>query len=183
MDRRELLKVMALTLGGSVALPGSVFAKLASPFDEAELKFFSPVQRKLVAELAETIIPRTDTPGAIDAGVPGWIESLVQDCLPEEDQRIILEGLENLEKACETRFGKNFAALETSERIGLLTEMEQEANKTGDGQAFIRQFKELTKVTYACSEAGATQAFEFVFVPGRWEPAIPLEPGRKAFAM
>ena len=86
MERRELLKIMALTLGGSIALPESVFAQLAEPLDPAKLKFFTPAQRELVAAVADTIIPQTDTPGAIEAGVPGWIELLVQDCLePSSD--------------------------------------------------------------------------------------------------
>ena len=71
MDRRELLKIMALTLGGSVALPESVFAQLAEPLDPARLKFFSTAQRELVTAIAETIIPKTDTPGAAEAGGRG----------------------------------------------------------------------------------------------------------------
>jgi hypothetical protein len=180
MDRRELLKVMALTLGGSLALPESAFAKLAEPFDAAAVKFFEAGQRELVAVLAETIIPRTDTPGAIDAGVPGWIELLVQDCLEPAEQAVIVEGLATLEKVSAEKSGKAFAELSTAERIGLLTEMEKGRVQ---GQAFIRQFKELTKFTYASSEKGATEAFELVFVPGRWDPALELKPGQKAFAM
>ena len=60
MDRRELLKIMAMTLGSSIALPESVFARLAEPVDPASLKFFSPAQRTLVAAIAETIIPKTE---------------------------------------------------------------------------------------------------------------------------
>lgn len=182
MDRRETLKLMALSLGGSIALPPSVFAKMAESPDGAALTFFNAVERKLVVELAETIIPRTDTPGAIDAGVPGWIELLVQDCLPPADQQVIRGGLAALEDACRETFGRPFAGLETAERIGLLTGMER-GTAGGDAREFIRQFKELTKFTFASSELGATQAFEFVFVPGRWEPALPLTPGQKAFAM
>ncbi|OYV05359.1 MAG: hypothetical protein CFE26_11990, partial [Verrucomicrobiales bacterium VVV1] len=63
MDRREWMKVMALSLGSSLALPESVFAQLAEPLDAAKLKFFNDSQRKLVAVVAETIIPETDTPG------------------------------------------------------------------------------------------------------------------------
>jgi len=174
---------MAIALGGSIALPQSVFAKMAEALDGSELSFFDETQRQLVAELAETIIPKTDTPGAIDAGVPGWIELLVQDCLPPADQEIIIAGLAALDARCVAEFSKPFAALATPERIALLTGMEKAAKAAGDSKAFIRQFKELTRFTYANSEEGATKAFEFVFVPGRWVPAMPLTPGQKAFAM
>lgn len=183
MDRRELLKVMALTLGGSVALPESVFAQLAEPLDPAKLNFFQPAQRELVAVLAETIIPETDTPGAIEAGVPEWIERLVQDCLAERDQVVIREGLGTLEQRSATQFGKTFADLSVEQRIDLLTTMENEAKQSGDDQAFILQFKELTKLTYVSSEVGATQAFEFLPVPGRWEAAADLKPGQKAYSL
>lgn len=183
MDRRELLKVMALTLGGSVALPESAFAKLAEPLDPAHLKFFTPAQRELVALLAETTIPKTDTPGAIDAGVPGWIELLVQDCFEKKDQQVILEGLGMIEERSNKDFGKACAALTVDERIQLLTALENEAKQAGDDRAFIRRFKELTKFTFVNSEVGATEAFEFVFVPGRWDAAADLKPGQKAYSM
>ncbi len=183
MDRRELLKVMALTLGGTIALPESVFAQLAEPLDTAKLKFFTPTQRELVAAIAETIIPQTDTPGAIDAGVPGWIELLVQDCLGPADQKVIREGLGTIEEVSNGKFGKAYAALSLGDQIQLLTEMENEAKRAGDEKAFIRRFKELTKFCYVNSEVGATEAFEFVFVPGRWDAAADLKPGQKAYSM
>jgi hypothetical protein len=61
--------------------------------------------------------------------------------------------------------------------------MEQEAKKAGDPKAFIRQFKDLTKFCFVNSEIGATQAFEFNLVPGRWEPAADLKPGQKAYSI
>jgi hypothetical protein len=179
MERRELLKVMALALGGSVALPESVFAKLAEPLDPAALKFFSAPQRELVALVAETIIPKTDTPGAIDAGVPASLELLAQDCLDPADQRILLDGLAGLEARAAADFGKTFAGLTVAERIQLLTAMEREAKQAGGPHSFIRRFKDLTKFCFVHSEAGATQAFDFNMVPGRWDPAAELKPGQK----
>lgn len=169
------MKVMAMALGGSVALPESVFARIAEPFDISQLGFFNEVERDLVAVLAETIIPRTDTPGAIDAGVPGWIELLVQDCFAPADQQVMKDGLVDLEKRSRDGYGKAFGALEVKGRIALLTAMEREK--------FIGSFKELTKFCFVNSEVGATQAFDFMMVPGRWEPGMELKPGQKAFAL
>jgi len=174
---------MALTLGGSVALPESVFAQLAEPLDLAKLKFFSPAQRGLVAAIAETIIPKTDTPGATEAGVPGWIELLVQDCLDAVDQRTITDGLARVEQMAAEQFQKPYARLTVAEQIQLLTALENAAKQVGDKKAFIRQFKELTKFTYVNSEVGGTQAFDFVLVPGRWDPAADLKPGQKAHSI
>ncbi len=182
MERREWMKVMALSLGGSLALPESVFAQMAAPLDATKLKFFSEPQRKLIGVISETIIPRTDTPGAIEAGVPGWIELIVQDCFNEADQKLITGGLATIESLSATAFQKPFAELSTEQRIKLLTALEQESKKENGGQgSFIRKFKDLTKFTYASSELGATKAFDFQLVPGRWEPAMPLKPGQKAY--
>ena len=181
MDRRELLKVMALTFGASIGLPESAFAQLAEPLDVSKLKFFSPEQRALVAAIAETIIPKTDTPGAIDAGVPGWIELLVQDCLEPGNQKIITDGLVEVEKRSKEQFSKAYDDLSTEEKIKILTAMEQESKKAGTTLAFIRQFKDLTKFTYVNSEVGGTQALEWILVPGRWDPAMELKPGQKVY--
>ena len=181
MDRREILKMMALTFSASVALPESAFAKLGEPHDATKLKFFNPGQRALVAAISETIIPKTDTPGAIDAGVPQWLELIVQDCLEPGDQKIITDGLVEVEKKSAEQFTRAYAKLTVAEQIQLLTAMEQESKKAGTTKAFIRQFKDLVKFTYVNSEVGGTQALEWILVPGRWDPAADLKPGQKVY--
>lgn len=179
MERREILKMMALTFGASVSLPESAFAKLAEPLDATKLTFFTPEQRALVGAVSETIIPKTDTPGALDAGVPQWLELIVQDCLEENNQKLIRDGLAEVEKRAAATFSKPYGELTVPEQIQLLTGMEQE--KGGLARNFIRQFKDLVKFTYVNSEVGGTQALEWILVPGRWEPAAELKPGQKVY--
>lgn len=192
MERRDLLKAMSATLGGTLALPDSIFARLAEPFDAKELTFFRPRERAQVAMIAEAIIPRTDTPGAIDAGVPGWIEIIVQDCLPPEDQQVIVEGLADLMRRCLQEHGTNLGELPPGKQVAFLTKMHEdtlaekrEAQKAGlnPRRTFLEQFKDLTKFCFASSEVGATEAFEFVYVPGQWIPSMPLKEGQKAWAL
>lgn len=191
MDRRELVKIMSVMVGGTIALPESVFARIAEPLDIAKAKFFTGKQRKLVAAIAECIIPKTDTPGAIEAGVPAWIEILVQDCLTPADQKIITDGLASLEADVKQKFNSSFAKLTVDQQIALLTEMEKTAKETEAKnraakiqapRAFIRQFKDLTKFSFVNSEVGGTQAFEFIITPGRWDGAMELKPGQKAYS-
>jgi hypothetical protein len=186
MDRRELLKIMAMAMGGSVALPESAFARMGVAFNPADLTFFRPAQRAQVAMLAEAIIPETDTPGAIAAGVPGWIEVIVKDCLAPEDQAIITEGLAAIMLRCAKEHGKGLDKLSADEQVAFLTAYHKETlaawQKEGRaGKTFLQQFKELAKFCYVNSEVGATQAFNFQLVPGKWVPDMAIEPGMKAY--
>ncbi len=180
MERRELLKIMAMTMGGSIALPQSVFAKMGEPFDPNELTFFRPAERQQVTILAEAIIPKTDTPGAIDAGVPGWIEVIVKDCYEADAQGFIKKGLASLMTACAKDTGEGFGELPADKQVAFLNAYNA---KGGEEKGFLQQFKELTKFCYASSEVGANEAFNYMLVPGKWVPDMPLEPGMKAYAL
>lgn len=172
--------MMTMSLGSSFALPESVFAKMGEPFDAAELTFFTSEERAHVAEYAEAIIPETDTPGAIEAGVPGWIEVILKDCYSAKDQKFLKEGLAAIVSACQEKNGKSIGKLAAGDQVAFLTAYN---NAGGDGNAFLGQFKELVKFTYVNSELGATKAFQFDLVPGKWVASMPLELGQKAYSM
>ena len=192
MERRELLKMMAASVGATMAVPESAFARLGDPFDPSELNFFRPSQRAQVAMIAEAIIPKTDTPGAIEAGVPGWIEVIVKDCYEPADQEVIVNGLADLMRRCQEAHGKDISQLSGEEQVAFLTKMhndtlaeKRKAQKAGIPQrkTFLEQFKDLTKLCFVGSEVGATQAFDYMLVPGKWVASMPLEPGQKVWAM
>lgn len=192
MERRELLKIMAMTLGSGVALPESAFARIGEALNPTDLTFFSTAQRAQVAMLAEAIIPETDTPGAIAAGVPDWIEVIVKDCFLPEDQDLITNGLAEITKRCATDNGTSIDKLPAEKQVAFLTAYDletKEAKKLGakggkpKGETFLQKFKELTKFCYVNSEVGATKAFDYQLVPGKWIPDMPLEPGMKPYAM
>ena len=180
MERRDILKIMAMTLGSSIALPESVFAKMGEPFDPNELTFFRPAEREQVSILAEAIIPKSDTPGAIDAGVPGWIEVILKDCYGPEDQAFLKDGMAKLMAACAQDTGSGLGKLPADKQVAFLNAYNA---KGGEGEAFLQQFKELTKFCYCSSEVGANEAFNYMLVPGKWVPDMKLEPGMKAYAL
>ena len=73
IDRREALKRTAMLMGGALsssAIAGVLQGCTAQPELNWQPKFLTEDQGRLVAEVAERIIPKTDTPGAKDAGVP-----------------------------------------------------------------------------------------------------------------
>lgn len=198
MKRRDALSRVALLMGGTLSAPTILaFLEGCTPATESsKIAFpFSVDQKNLLSEIAEIIIPKTDTPGAKDAKVGEFVEMMIQDCYPEKDQKSFISGLVELEK-------NNFLKASPEEQVNILTAMEKAGNemikKSGDdkkkyteagkeytdaGVPFFRLMKELTLLGYFTSEAGATQALEYVPVPGRYDGCIDLKPGQKAWAL
>jgi len=184
-------------LGGSISMPTLMAMKLQESGFSNTLDFtLSVSQSKLVAEVAEIIIPRTDTPGAIDAGVPAFIEMMLKDCYKLPEHQSFIEGLDALN-------GKEFLNKNMADKISILTAVEQESKalmqaynvqqtKMGDnedkelmtsqkkGLPFWRLMKELTLLGYFTSKVGVNASFDFVLVPGRFE-LIKIKPGQKIY--
>lgn len=199
MKRRDALGRVALLMGGTLSAPTMLAflegCKSSTETSSAMTFPFSTDRKALVSEVAEIIIPKTDTPGAKDAKVGEFIEMMLKDCYAAKDQESFNKGLAELEK-------KDFLKAKPEEQTKILKEMEANAKdelaKAGEekkkyteagkeytdaGVPFFRLMKELTLLGYFTSEPGATQALEYVAVPGRYDGCIDLKPGQKSWAM
>jgi len=179
MNRRELIKNVALMLGGTFSTPTLMamnhWEQSTAPGIAVSFFSFTDTQKMIVAEVAEMIIPKTQTPGAKDVGVPAFIEMMLKDCYKEPEQKSFTEGLASLEKV-------KFLSLNSDERKGVLKFLEQEAKKmTSKSTPFWRLIKELTLLGYFTSEAGLKASFEYVQIPGKLE-LIKLKPNQKSYA-
>src|SRR4051812_6689583 len=98
LDRRGLLTGASALLGMELVAPlAKALAAEAMPGFTASRTAFTPEQRALVAALSERIIPTTDTPGAIAAGVPAFIEMMLADWYEPTDRNEFMTGLGVLE--------------------------------------------------------------------------------------
>ncbi len=179
MNRREVIRNVALMLGGSFSASTLKAMDKWDPTTKPKINnatfSFTETQQKIVAEIAEIIIPKTETPGAKDVGVPAFIEMMLKDCYKEPEQQSFTEGLASMEKV-------KFLSLNSDERIGVLKFLEQETKKmTGKSTPFWRLIKELTLLGYFTSEAGLKASFEYVQIPGKLE-LIKLKPNQKSYA-
>ena len=107
MNRREVIRNVALMLGGAFSAPTLMamnhWEEATGPAIEGTAFKLSDTHRKIVAEIAEMIIPRTDTsgevsPGAKDAGVPAFIEMMLKDCYAQPEHLSFTEGLASMEQ-------------------------------------------------------------------------------------
>lgn len=214
MNRRNALQRVAIMMGGAISAPTMVAmlegCTTATTETAASSFSFSPDYQKLVAEIAEVIIPKTDTPGAKEAGVGPFIETMIGDCYKEFQQKHFVAGLDAVAaKAKEA--GGDFESLTTEQKTEILKAMEQGAKdeletqkvkaeakvrdtetgleKEAEGKEeenpvpFFNLMKELTLFGYFTSEPGCKEALAYLPIPGRYEGCIPLQPGQKAWAL
>ena len=83
MDRRKALQRTAFLLGGAVSasiISGVMSGCQAEKVPDWQPEFLDKDQALLVSELAETILPETETLGAKSIGVPEYIDIIVKDC-------------------------------------------------------------------------------------------------------
>ena len=93
MDRRKALQNVALLLGGTV-VGGSLFLQgCKSETAAADGALLTEDQIKYLDEVAETILPKTNTPGAKEAAVGAFMAVMVKDCYTKEQQDVFVKGL------------------------------------------------------------------------------------------
>jgi len=188
MNRREALERVALIFGGTV-IGGAAFLQGCKTSDKGTFVFsLTPEQIAFLDEVAETIIPTTNTPGAKAAKVGEFMQVMVTDCYEEKDQQIFSEGLTKIDASTKAKFSKSFMEVTPEERTTLFNEINaelkayNEQKKETDPNHYFAMMKQLTLLGYFTSEIGATQALRYVAVPGKYEGCIPYQKGDRAWA-
>lgn len=162
---------MAVALGGLISLPA--WAEGWNKTSVASLQaFLSPTQDALLADIVETIIPATDTPGAKALGVHSFVQKMVADCYDKKAQDTFSKGLTTVESMAQQTGGKAFAALTDSQRIELLKRLEQSTE--AEQKDFYRLVKSLTIQGYMTSEYVMTNITKYELVPGRYHGCVPV---------
>jgi Gluconate 2-dehydrogenase subunit 3 len=183
MQRRDALKQLALLSAGLTVTPSllaNVAVKVATGGMPADV---SAERLDLLAELAETIIPTTDTPGAKAAGAHRFIALALEDCVKKEERDQFWTWLDALEADCKQQYSKSFTALNTAQRNEFLTRTEAAAAKaTKEQPSSWPALKALTLEGYFTSEIGMTQALAYDPIPGEWIPDLKIDENTKAWA-
>lgn len=170
MNRRETLLSLSALAGHAlfprvlelVALDAGAAAQGAADWQPEVL---SPAQGRVLAEIVETIIPTTDTPGAKAARVHVFVDLMLAHCTPAEPRHAAIAAVDAL--------GERFVTSPPDDRLAQLQAIDAGA---------LALLKELTILGYCTSEIGATQALAYVKVPGEYRGCLPLGPDQRAWA-
>lgn len=203
MDRRELLYRASMLLGGVItasAASGVLAGCTPAPagtgpapdgMGDVKSGFLSAEETAIVGAMAEQIIPRTDTPGALDVGVPAFIDRMLAGYYTDKERGIVRTGLASANADAVKLRGKPFAQLTGDEQVSLMEQYDQaqfaqtkaNANTQGAAPHYFRLVKELTIIGFCMSEAGATKLMNYAQTPGPFRGDVPLSEIGKASAL
>jgi gluconate 2-dehydrogenase gamma chain len=174
MGRRSFIRNALLAVGvAGVPLPGfALLARSGSP------GYFDAARLDVLDALAETIIPRTDTPGARDVGVPARIDAIMTNWASPQTKLDFDLVLDDAEAAARAHAGRGLADLPAAQQLEVVTAFD--TAKAAD-PAYLK-LKGLVLAFYYLSEPGATQELRYQHVPGAWEPNIPVTADTRAWA-
>lgn len=179
--RRALLNLGALC---GLALSGDVVAAVTASARKAGPAFLSRDELALTGVLAELIIPRTDTPGALAVNAHRTVDHLLAKCTPAPEQATFRAGLARIDAVARAQGGKRFAALPAARQVGLLQALDNGAAPFTPGDvAFFRQLKAHVAFAYYTSEAGATRELVYLPVPGGFKGQIKMTRATRAWAI
>lgn len=180
MNRRTALQHLTLLAGGAALLPACQPQTNAAQEASIPLKHVavSATQEKLLAEVCETILPRTDTPGAKDLGLHLYVLKMLDDCTAAAEQQAFSRGLAQLDDAARRQHGQAFAASTAPQRLALLQGIGQQKDYSADLVSFCRTARQLTIDGYTSSQYFMTRQLVYELVPGRYSGYFPVSKTR-----
>lgn len=186
INRREAVQQIAALMGCVISVP-AMAGIMGQKINHGTFISFTADQITLIASVADVIIPTTKTPGAIAAGAEKFILNVVQDCYTKKEQETFYTGLTKLNADCISTNGKGFVEASDIQKKSALTACMLEgdaARKAKKGVLpFFFMIKELATTGYFTSKIGATEALEYLPVPGKFDGCMPLAPNQKTWAL
>ncbi len=180
--------LLALSVVGAVSACGgaqetaSTDAPTDTPAKAPTGGFFNASEMAFISAVADTIIPTTDTPGAVAAGVPETIQALATDWGNDEFRTYWRDGLASLDSTLTEQAGGEFSSLDPDQKLAALTAYDASVYDWEVDDEFYRAIKATIVQAYYMSEPGATEELAYEPVPGEWIGCVPLSDYPKTWA-
>lgn len=174
--RREVLKALIVSIGGAsllTACGGEATLAPVSPLTGSG-KFYNERELALVSRISDLLLPRTETPGALDVDLPAFLDQLMSEWASAATGEAHHSTLATLDAQLGNALAGDFVSADQLAAERALTEVDSAAFTSGADGSGYRGLKSLITQAYFATEAGALQEQQWVAVPGRWEPCVDL---------
>jgi hypothetical protein len=173
MERRKAIHHIATSAVALLALPA-----WARSWNPATLgyspAFLTEGQQEVLHALADTLIPATDTPGALQLKVPDFVRKMLADCYEAEVQQQVAAGLDRLNNLARQTHNKDFVALEPAPRRELLLAVQ--GLEDPKQREYYGLLKQLTIQGYTSSEYVMVNHYGYTMAPGYYHGCVPVQP-------
>ncbi len=188
MDRRKALQRTGLLAGATVLMP-SILSLFQSCKKENRLDwqpaFLKEEEAKTISALVDMILPRTETPGALDVKADMFIDKVFAETYDIAGQENIRAEIAAFNADCKNKFGAIFIDLSEADRTKVLQEAEATTGKFNPGVwgtfvgeqkpiGFYRSMKSMAIWAYFTSEEMGKKVLSYDPIPGNYEPCKPL---------
>jgi hypothetical protein len=189
MQRREMLRTAAASVLSSAALallPRTAHAEWAQQAWQRLARQEQPAtaqhgrdlltatQRTTLSALADIIIPRTDSPGALDVGVLAWIDVVMADYYSADERSALASGLDAIDTLAQMRATQPFAALRDDSLIGVMSALDAPSDRAIPAVRGYQRVKGLVVHGYFTSERVQKEILRNEIMPGRFVGDAPV---------
>lgn len=185
LSRRQALGAFSLAtltalFGESLSAPlARAAAAGGTPGFTAVNHPFSAAQMAFLAAYSERIVPKTDTPGAIEAGVPGFIEMMVGDWFNADERVAFIAGITAMEAYSQQTYKKPFEKLKAADQDAAITALMN--SQVAGANDFFTQSRQVILSGYYSSEIGETVERVYLPVPGDYDGAYDYAKVKRVF--
>jgi hypothetical protein len=201
MDRRAILKYTAYVTGYAITAPlTSAFlsgckAEPAAP--DYMPSFLSEDTYLNLKAVVNTMLPKTDTPGALEVGVPEFIDLVLDKYTEEEDRQKLVSGFQSWLSSIQDAKSMPYHSLSAEDQLQLLNVLDKESIATAESledqdldkdeleekQPWWLDLKSLAINSYFASEKVGTEVLAYDPVPGPYQGCIPLSDVGKTWSL
>jgi hypothetical protein len=181
MERREALRNMGLVMGATL-ISSELFISCKSDASAAAVSAASGglnlnEHKDTIMAIADVILPSTKLSGIKSLRSDNTMLAILNDCYTEEQKSKIKAGLDDLVKS-----QVGFATMSLEDRTKIIAEVDKAyfdpTVKKEDKPTYYGAIKETTLLTYFTDKKVMTDVLSYVKVPGKYDGAYKLTPGK-----
>lgn len=179
LSRRDLLRVAAVA-AVPAAIPDALHAGIPdADWTAAALtrlddrpRILAADERATISAIADAIIPRSETPGALEIGAPDFIELLLAEWLPAPEVATFRSGVTALDARARELHGAAWPALNRETAAAEIAWAEASTPEPSDAQRALRRIKGWTVHAWITSETMQKQVIRTNITPGKYEGCV-----------
>ena len=185
MNRRAAIKNFVIVGTGLALIPSCAQKDSSKPSIALKNLPITGTQEKMLAELAETIIPTTATSGSKALASHLFVMKMVDDCYDRQAREDFINGMEKFEKYAKKKYKAPFTELNPTQKTEMIALMDYRDGISGlidtfqqdvpqEAQAFYSEVKKLTIQSFVTSKYFLMDVRNFKMAPGYYKGCVPV---------